>query len=340
MRNLFTTRYAMQTALEKSARSAVEFLLKTPSVKLSDGDLHHLTTLKSGVDTPITELFPQAVAGKNLLSFLPLDLTTVTTSIPVVLTYDEVSINGTVLPNCPRDLQKVWINLSPAMTARKDPRAPIRFNDISKVMGYFVRGKLSSDYDTTPEGSDWINPKHAAFIIQTFAEAAHMRIARLYNLDVHEGRMVMTAFAYHYAKLLGQESDNSKYPYLLNRCGFLGSAAEIAQRIDMMTDALDGKDLHSDRLGSICEALAAVGPGRMRDRFNVGVFYQSFGIGSIDTMTTAIAAEYPPYWIFMLLKYASGAKIPLLSTLFKLGYLKRNLKPSITDLIKDRNLMR
>ena len=59
--------------------------------------------------------------------------------------------------------------------------------------------------------------------------------------------------------------------------------------------------------------------------------YRFLSSSAADSITMAIALEYPPYWVYQLLRVASGAKIPIMSNVIKL----RNTKGKILQFAND-----
>jgi len=184
----------------------------------------------------------------------------------------------------------------------------------------------------------WLSPSVAPFMIESYSMAMRIRIVTAYNLTPDEGTVVQTAFAYHYAKLLGIPDDTNVVPMLLNRCGFLGSITEITTRLAVLNDASPNGDCYENGLSTLCLALATAGPSRM-EKFTLSTVFQSFSMGNLDTMSLALAIDYPPYWAYLLCKQIAGSKNTLLSMLFRLAYMKRALPTFVKAFTGQRDLV-
>ena len=61
--------------------------------------------------------------------------------------------------------------------------------------------------------------------------------------------------------------------------------------------------------------------------------YRFLSSSSADSITMAIALEYPPYWVYQLLRVASGAKIPTISNVVRLRNIKGKIVQFATDIV-------
>lgn len=339
MRTIFNTSYGRAAALERDAKYALAYLLKNRRlVLISDQEVRSLAKLRGFQSTPMVDQFGKIAELTDLNTFSFIDVANADSDVPSILTIDEFSINGAWLDGTPDAFAKSWIVLTPVLLKKKlNTSGTIAVSDVSRCMGYVVRAHYVTKY---AERDMFMSPTLAKFVIESYSMASGLRVSRMFNLDAEDAMMVQTAFAYHYAKLLGPEKEQStnEPPTLLHRCGFLGSFADINERITRLHDAAGG-NFYENGLVSMLDALAKVGPSRMNDKFNAQVFYRLFSIGTVDNKSMALGIDYPPYWVFMLLAYASGSKNGLMNNLFNLGSMRRQLDPFIDQLTKNRSFL-
>jgi hypothetical protein len=335
MRTIFDTAYGLASGIESGSKYTLAYLLKNRRlIALSEQGVRTIEKMRGFQSTPMVSQFGKIADQTSLEPFLFIDVARADDDVPTLLTVDEFSVDGSWVKDTPTDFAKLWVNMSPVLGKKAARDGQLILSDIPRAMGYIVRGYYVRKYH---EREMFMSPALAKFVIESYSKSAQLRIARMYNLDADDSVMVQTAFAYHYAKLLGPKKDqNTAEPAtLLHRCGFLGSYADINDRLSRLNDAAGG-DFYKNGLVSLCETLAEAGPSRMSGKFDAHTFYRLFSIGTVDNKSMAISIDYPPYWVFMLLSYASGSKNGLMNNLFNLNSMKRQLGPFVDQLDKNR----
>ena len=280
--------------------------------------------------TPMSRLFQDLVEFDKLNAFVCYNLSNMVEDIPEVLTIQDICIDGKSIPSLPvpARFQKCWINLTPISTKLDPYNVQYNITDATQLANLFVRAALITGYE---DNDLWLSPKLATFVIEMYATAIGCEMSRIYSLDYNESMFVQTLFAAYFAQLLGGQSNAGVVPTLLNRCSFLGTMNDITDRIMSVAEY----NTHPDKLWTpeqICSAVRANGPVRMRKVSRVQL-YRFLSSSSLDSITMAIALEYPPYWVYQLLRVASGAKIPTLSNVIKLRNLKSKIMQFATDIV-------
>lgn len=309
-------------------QQAVTFFIKsTADTVLTPEQLDYVGQTRIFSSTPMSKIYQDLVEADKLDSFLCYNLSRVAEDVPEVLTIQDIVIDGKAVPNIPvpARFQKCWINLTPIST-KADPYN-VRYNitDATTLANLFVRAALVTGYE---DSEPWLSPKMASFVIENYATTVGIELGRIYGLDYNETQFVQTLFAAYFAQLLGGEGP-TLYPTLLNRCGFLGALNDIQDRIKSVEDI----NKHPLKLWTpeiICTALQQRGPHRM-SKLNRTQLYRFLSSSAADSITMAIALEYPPYWVYQILRVASGAKIPTISNVVKL----RNSKSKIVQFAND-----
>lgn len=313
---IIDTAFARALSLDTQANDAIGFIIKHAKlVVLNEQDKKSLVDLRLYTKTPATDLYQRVVESNKLSSFVFLDFSRFNDSIPEILTLNELTIDGKyVSSQVPPELQKTWVNLTPFLGKRFSATSPIVINDIPSVCNLVMRGMLSMSYN---DSDSWLTTKLASFIIESYSMTITILLKRFYELDIMEYKLVQTLFAAYYAQLLGQHDSSLAVPPLLFRCPFLGSVPEITERMNMINPlrANDGESLLTP--SEICKILVKVGPPRMHT-FNENRLYTMFSTGGSDQQSMMLAIDYPPYWVYQLIKNVSGGKNSILSNIFKI----------------------
>ena len=311
-------------------QQAIAYLIKhTADTVLAPEQMFRIGQTKLFSSTPISRLYQELVESDKLNHFLCYNLSRNTDDIPEILTIQDIVIDGKAIPTLavPARMQKCWINLT-AISSDKDPyNGSYNITDSTTLANLFVRAALVSGYE---DHELWLSPKLASFVIESYATTIGVELGRIYGLDYNESMFVQTLFAAYYAQLLGGEGA-TLYPILLNRCGFLGTMNDIQDRIKSVEDL----NTRPDKLWTpdvICVTLQQRGPHRLH-KITRNQLYRFLSSSSTDSITMAIALEYPPYWVYQLLRVASGAKIPTMSNVIKIRNTKGKIVQFASDII-------
>ena len=73
--------------------------------------------------------------------------------------------------------------------------------------------------------------------------------------------------------------------------------------------------------------------------FDETEFYRGITSSNVDSSSTAIALDYPPYWLWQLLRVASGHKNWLISSYLKITNTKAKLDLFCKDIVSSNVLI-
>ena len=317
---LQTTTLGRATALQQQAERALPFLISYKDmVLLSELDIQALSKMRTFSNTVLNELAVLAGNEGKYSSVNFLNFNGFTSSIPEILTVNDITIDGMTVQGAPAFLQRAWVNLTPILGKKKTMSDPIYVTDIPRLQQLVIRALLSMSYN---DSDRWLDPRLSTFIIESYSMTIAGQLQIAFNLNFDEVKMVQTIFALFYAqRLSGKEEDLTRdWPILINRCGFLGSQLELVEKLNMISDFCgDDKLLSIDRCISI---LSQNGPSRMA-RFDSRGLYQMFSRSNAEAQSMVYALDYPPYWVYLVLKTLSNDKNPILANTFKVTDLKK-----------------
>ena len=329
---LFDTSFAKARSIGNMAQTAVPFLIKNgPLVVLQESQIRDLESIRIYSSTPISKMFQDITNAGKMNNFVFTNLARFAKDIPEVLALDDITVDGKTIPNTPvpAQFQKCWINITPITSVKDSYNGTLNITDASTLASMVVRSALVSTYT---DSDIWMNPRLAAIVIESYSMTISHVLRQAFNLAYEEEKFVQTLFAAYFAQMLGDSSCSLKVPPMLLRCSFLGSAQDIMTRLEMINPYREnnGEDiLHPIK---ICAILQKCGPVRMQ-KFQPTMLYRFMSSSSIDSQVMMIAMDYPPYWVYQMLRIASGYKNPVMSNVIKLnGQLKTKVNQFAMEL--------
>lgn len=333
---LLDTPYAKAKNLSSKIPNAAKFLIQNwPVVVVQGTHMRDIQETKLFSSTPISRLFQDLVSANKLNNFLFVNLTRFGKDFPELLAVDDLVIDGKVAtPPLPAQLQKCWINISSISSIKDSYNGSMQITDALVLASYIVRAALCSTYNDTDM---WLNPRLAAYVIESYAGTIGHVLKQAYGLTYEEDKFVQTLLAAYYAQLLGGSASSLDMPPLLLRCGFLGSANEIIARLKTCEPHRTPGSYYTPAV--ICKLLAKVGPPRMKN-IQDSQLYRFISNSVTDSGTMLFAADYPPYWVWMMLRIMSGSKNPVMSNVIKLyPSMKKSLNAFCEEFINSRVLL-
>lgn len=337
---LLDTTFAKVSELSSKARRALVFLIKNQNlVLLHEQDLQAISEIKIYVRTPITDFFQRIVDTDKLSSFALMNFTGISLDLPELLTMGEITIDGKYISDTsvPDKWRKPWVNITPLLSGKRDTyNGRVQINDVPGLCSLLTRAVLCSSYN---DQDTWLNPKLSAFVIESYSMTVANMLRQSFNLDRDlrsvmfgpESKFVQTLFAAYYAQLLGGSQAPLDLPPLLYRCPFLGSVAEIQERLESIRELRPNNGNSPLTINLICEILAQAGPARMSN-FTAAQLFRMFSIGSTDSQSMLVALEYPPYWVYQLMRSAAGSKNPIITNVIKIHGYKAKVNQFATEL--------
>ncbi len=321
--------------VEKRAKDALKFIATNAnSILLSNMQVGYIKTLRSHASSPIYEMYSRIVTDQATMNqYMFLNLKNVQESVPAILVYPQLSVNAKELDiDVPEVYNKNWINVTPVIGKMVD-RDTLVVSDIPELQSLVVRSYLSMTYY---QNETWLNPNLVSFVIESYSMAIAKLVQQNYNLNPNEFVVVQILAAYYYACLLSPDRLNQgdlEYPPILNRCGFLGGINDILTVLHKaVPEDMDEPNSMTD-LGII---IKNCGIDRL-SKIDGAHLYTAFAKNGADAAVMLIAADYPPYWVYQLMRMSSGYKNFMMSSLLKMPSLKRNYDRFI-DTLKTTNL--
>lgn len=303
-RKFFDTKLAQFAGLITQEPRVLKFAVENKDQFFSVSELlAMIRPVRTILKTPMAEMFDRLVATEQLNNFAAF-YTPEKESVSELLTTSSLTLDlkqfrgADVLQHLPLIKDKVLVNLTSVL---KQDRATGDYSigAIDNFQNLFVRGQLVAAYNDI---SDWITPQVQEFVIRSYSMTISGMISRYYNLSVPEQMTLTLYFAFFMSQLLTPDDSNQSAPPIFFRCSTLGSRAEMNEIADICSaDHPDGLDILS-----LCELIAHSGPEKMSkfDHSSLNAMCSSLGP---DLITSRIALEYPPYWVYILLLTLSGS---------------------------------
>jgi len=251
--------------------------------------------------------------------------------VPELLTINEITVDGLQVDSIKNsEYKKPWINISSMLS----PPSKSRYADLSisasnELMASVVRAMLCVSYNDSKE---WLNPQSASFVVEFYTMTMRTVIDRLYRLNFEETGVVKYAFAYYYSSLLSDKKDKNGAPSLLHKShtvlrGMENSLDELAVNMQEIVGKEDMAMVH------VIEFIKTYGPART-STLTVEMIYKALSIVSHNSVATWIAADYPPYLVFLLLLSMSGSKHPIISNVINNMFDKKYIRTNVEQLVK------
>ena len=328
---LLNSRYAKASGLSEQARKALMYLIKYQSLVLVPEQVNEIIkNVRIFVRTPITDMFQRVIDTDKLNQFSVLNYTQMGLNLPELLTYDEITVDGKSIPDTsvPDVYRRPWINITPLLGGRGTYNGIPSISDVPGLCNLFSRAVLCASYD---DAETWLNPKLSAFVVESYSMTIASLLRQTYNLAYDEEKFVQTIFAAYMAQKLAAPGDPLDTPPLLYRCAFLGTMNEILERMSLIREYRENDGNSELTPAIVAELISKTGPARMKN-FNAAALYRYFTIGSVGSMSMLIAMDYPPYWVYQLIKSASGAKNPIITNVIKQTGYKQKIMQFATEL--------
>ena len=335
---LLNTPFVQARDVEKYLSNALLFLLKNQYVIVPKDKVDAIGSQRIFSSTPVNRIFKSVATAGKLNNFLFLDYSSLTnTSIPEVLVSDDLCIDGNAITafQVPAVAQKCWINITPIVGKKDAYNDNINITDTSVLAQLVTRAALCQAYK---DKDMWLTIKQALYVIEVYATIVTQTISNMYNLNPDERKFIMTLFAIYYAQLCGPENADPKVPPMIMRCPWLGSGSDILAVVEDIQSVIPKEDKGMLKLSTIVEIIRKKGPSRMKN-YTVQMLYRSLSASSLDSSIMVIAMDYPPYFVYQLLRVASGYKNPIISGIVKTLGIKNKLMGFADDVADNPNLV-
>lgn len=309
-RNFFHTEFAIHAGFQSQMPRVLKYTIDHRNSILSMNEFYQLaTSIRRILQSPIAQFFERIIASEGLRYFAALNSTEKGGSIPELLTANNISLDMKQLTeyrmqiSLPEIQDKVLLNVSGCLRPNKiDGGFEVNAVDLFQQM--VVRGHLIMSYYDNE--NQWLNPYLAEFTVRSYSMILSSMIARYYDLTLTEQMTVMGIFALYYAYLLSPVHGDPVRPPLFYKCTFVGNRNDQENIIELCKE----ESARGLTLSGVAKIIASVMPERMKS-FSVSEINVLCGNLGTDTISSMIALEYPPVWVYFLLLALSGSKIPL-----------------------------
>ena len=337
--SIFATPVVQSRFTEAQFRAAASFLIKhRMDLVLSDVAIKSIANVRLFSSTPICRIYQNLVADGKLQKFLFYDLSNFNGDVPSALTVEDVTIIGSILPGVPvvpELINKTWINITPV--CKKDLYHDVTISDTTRFAEMVVRAALCEGY-TKSVNKLWLNPNLMAYAVEFYASVISSHLGNMFNLNIEESKFIGTLFAAYMAQqMIGDNALKEEVPQLLYRCTSLGSNQEIEGRLQSVRQYRHNDGRSPLNIELICHIIAEAGPGRM-NKFTPSQCYTFLSSSFMDSQIMMIALDYPPYWVYQMLRVASGAKNPVINNYIRLTGNKNKLI-AFADAVVSSNLI-
>lgn len=326
------TRFASIFDMERQMRFVVDYMIANRAVIAGPTDLVDIFSTKAMLSTPMSMLFDRCVSTAYIEEFATILRIPDAKSIPDILTMTSVVVDlkqskyGEPLKPFPEMYQKLVMNISSLV---KMTNSGWYVAAIQELHSMYVKGMLSRSYSVAK--NLWLSPAHLQFIIRTYSMLVATTIARNTGLNYNELLTVAMIFALYMCQMSYTTKDRFEaVPQVFYNQTYLGQRSDLLSFTDEYQDIIK----QGLSLDACCELVGTTGPARLK-KYNAELLYrQCSSLGSyIDTLTTRIALEYPPYWVWMMVQAVSGAKLGSFSKILQQHNLLNGAKKFANELV-------
>lgn len=325
------TRFAGIFDMERQFRIVVDYLIANRTVIANTQDLANIFSTRATLSTPMTDMFSRCMSTGYINEFATILKVNDNIGIPDILTMNSVvtdlkqSKYGKPLQAYPELYQKIIMNVSNLV---RTTNTGYYVTAIQELHSMYVKAMLTRSYAMSQDGT-WLSPAHQQFVIRSYSLLVATVIARNTGLDFNELLTVATIFALYMSQMLSVTGRND-VPNSFYNLNYLGQRSDLVRFVEENQEDIE----NGLTLDKCCELVAKTGPARLK-KYNTDLFYrQCVTLGSyIDTLTTRIAMEYPPYWVWFIVHAQSGAKLGSFMKIMQQHGLVNGAKKFVSELI-------
>lgn len=328
------TPYGAALDIRGKAIGTAAYFIKNSGVVLGPQELDMLKSVRLHIKSSFTDIYQRVVEDGKLGLFTFTDCSATRDAVPELLTLNDITVDGKYISkNIPVEYQNTWVNLSPILGKRDAYNSSMQITDVPRLCALVARGMLCMSYN---DSDGWLTPNLCTFVVESYSTMLSAHLRSIFNLGYDEHRLVHTLIAAYYAQLLGTADAPLEVPPLLYRCSFLGTGAEISERLLVFREERsklnNGWQLSLD---IVCNLLATCGPSRMKTLTSKQL-YVTMSRGSIDSQAMLLSLDYPPYWVYQLLANSQGSKNPNINNLIKFTDMKKKIIMFANELVASK----
>lgn len=331
--SLFDTEFAKLNGLDHGSNTTVKYLIDNRRIILTDTEKKAVYDTK-GLASTAASAIVNGLASEELLDMFTLvDTSLSNQSLPELLAIADFTVDMKQMPGSTNVMNsikeyknKIIFNTAPIIKRTREGYVSLtNLNDFHLMI---TRGALVNSYYTAT-GSYWLNPNLLKFITRSYSSILAVPIVKHFRLSVPEQLLIETILAYF---IMSRMADN--HTELLSQCDFLGSKMTIKNTIDSIEERIGDTTM---TLSSMCDLMVACGPDHM-SKFNVDIFKRMCGSMGSSSISTNIALEYPPYWVYQLIYTLSDNKT-YLGVLLQQTRLLKPAEQFLQQLISSRQFI-
>jgi hypothetical protein len=302
MKTLLDTSYAQVSNFPSQMERVIKFLVTQPQTILTPAQLQSVWNTRLITSSHISSIFDQMLRKGQLSHFATLDLGQLATgmSIPDALSWTNITIdlkyaqNSQVLNSLTFVKDKILINGTSYLQLNSSGHYVTK--DAAELHSMYVRGQLCRSY--AERGHIWCNAAITLYLIETYGICISGMLTQRMGLSGDAQIYLARLFGLYMAQKLSSPN-STQYPDIFLRCTSLGNQKEL----DEFQKSIFANGVTQLTLGTLCEILSQSDISTLNG-FTVGKFYAFVSsLGPIsDPVSTRIAFEYPPYWMFLILR--------------------------------------
>ena len=308
----FDTSFSKYAGFSTGISSMLKYVVANQSSMVSTQDLIELITpIRTILKTPLANVFDQMVKSGTLDNFAAINISGKTdTSIPELLTMSNLTIDlkhtpgGQAVRTIPKLRDKVLVNISNTLSYNRNS-STYELSSVDNFMNYFVRGQLTATYH---DADMWLSPSLLVYALKSYTMTLSTKIAKQFALNLAEQDRICAILAIFMGQRLSPDSSDLVHPPIYSRVNWCPTMSdrdlyELAEGVSEITY----KGL---TLEELCSLLSNHVSSKM-NHFTREVFVGLCGHLGPEALTSQLALEFPPYWVYILLLALGGNKIPL-----------------------------
>lgn len=333
MISVFNTLVGRTTVPASQMTQLASYLVKSGS-PISDGDAKTIITTRTHAQTAIAQIATRlAESQSGPGTFLRLMNVKSGEAIPEVLHYTHLPLDvaqmGAVAPDVQKALSYTPFADRVVMNVTQLVRQNGNVNDLTRLHGFITRAILSRSYFQA-EGV-WL-ATYLRFIGRSYSIILSSSVGTAYDLELFDRQAVMAVFGHYIYQQLGVRDPTETMVAQHRQLGY--TSPMVVRDIGDLINAEAGSAPLT--LVAACSLLGKLNIPRLKTA-DIRLLYHRFAMLGGDANTSALALEYPPAWVYLLLLCASGQKIDMQRHLNNAGLITENRQFS-DQLSKDRIL--
>lgn len=338
--NIFDTLIAQVTINRAQLRELVNFIILNRSYRLGTTDVKSLAATRTLTMTPVSLLFNRAIELRKETMFSFFRIPPAVVAAPEVVTYRHMTFDlkqlatadGTAgfyetLKVVPEFENTIFENVTSIVRVSGELTDTLAFQS-SIVRDLLVR----SYYDN--KSTSWLTPSLLRYLCRFYNMSMAAPIATVFNLSFPEQQTVATVFSLYFLQMV-TTAESAEVMVKTTKLG-LGPVPQIIGIINRLKEVLKDRYDHMT-LDDVCLGINNLGIGRLSGVNRAFINTRQRNIGP-DTLTSAMAIEYPPYWCYLVLATLSGRKMGL-QTILKRNDLSRDAPAFVDDLLKSQSFL-